>query len=481
MKSGISGRIVAVGFLYLGLALLVFGMFTPSLVPTSLVFVAANAAVSLLFVFLYRPRTMWLVEVTIYLVFVLIYVVKGIVHGATGLDSLSQWISLRSALSEQGYLEALWKVTGAHVVVAGMVLATNHLGQRPRARGASYRLDDKWIRLVLVAIVIWLVVSSVVMVRYGVALMGTDGVALPYKLSGVFFYSRIVAIPMILFYLLERSLREANRPLLMIVISELILLALLETYVRASKSPVLVLTLQGAFLYVWSNARAGGFKIRLKPRVWITAILFGALLYPLADNYRRVVVEEKEDRSILAETIRPMTGADSGYFMTTFWGIFNRTLGFPEFAELSANSAGGVSPLEAWNDGIGLYYTKYHLGFMQEGHSSSPSLLGACWLFGGPVFWILLLAGYLLVVLVGFRLVDRMTVLGGPVAALLSFELLNSLMAGTVDSSAFRVGVIFVVAGMFSVFVRLAGYRWSEPWPGRTLAAPVPRRGRQFQ
>jgi hypothetical protein len=113
----------------------------------------------------------------------------------------------------------------------GLISPTSEYGARNLSANAVLPLR-------VFAVLVWLVTSAVTAV-FGLSVMGTAGVELPYRLAGLIFYARMILVPLLLVSAETVRMRAGNR------ISWVFLLLLLCTSItdailRGSKGSILV-------------------------------------------------------------------------------------------------------------------------------------------------------------------------------------------------------------------------------------------------
>lgn len=374
--------------------------------------------------------------------FGVLYVIKIPLMAINGFDSHYYSLTLKTVVSEDDFeLAVLYLIPVIFsilffVALAFPILNSNKTGKVPF-------IDSGIIRVSFVLIAVYVVFSSVIMLIFGVARMGTEGVSLPYGMSGVLFYSRTTIIPLYLMYVFTAALQYKNMELLKKSLFLLFFLAVSEIVVRASKSPMFILFLQVGVVF---QIVSGSFDVyKPKKRHVVIVLCLALFLWPVIEIYRIYVTGINE---VVALTDLKDYN-DKGLILYSLDRLFQRLLGFSQFAgviSLNANSVFGLHELFVEGKSISTFYTQEVLNITIEGHRSSPSLLGSFFLIlGGELMFIGVLL-YLLVMTIFWEASYFFSYLSLPVKTVLIFELLNTLMAGTIDSSINRILFTFFVA-----------------------------------
>lgn len=380
--------------------------------------------------------------------FYLAFPVKGVIQGFFGFDTYYLWISLRTLISPEIYAESLLMtlVGGLGLWLYATMLATPS-GQ-PRTRTATfYYLRSNDVQPLFLGVAAFLAMSTTVMWLFEVARMGTVGVSLPYKLSGVLYYGRTIVAPIVLLAIYGQALVLGRRRDLAWSLALLLLLSVSDTFVRASKSPLLLTAIMVVALYLILSRSSHGVAFRLPLRYPIALACAGLVIWPLVEAYRGFVTGD----------IRAMAAwLDSeSWLVGSVVGPFNRIMGFPYFAGLLQEPPRDASWTAIWSaDSIAAYYTRDYLGYLTDGHLSSPSLLGAAYLVGGKAAVCVAPAACAWLMTAAWSFAERFTYCRFAVRGLLVFEILNTVIAGTLDLSARRGVLILVCAAVFEGWVR---------------------------
>lgn len=448
--------------LYFALFTLVFASFDEHAILTGVSFLTINLGISVVLYLSYRFSNAWPIHVLIYSVYFIAYIFKGIVQYATGLNSHYSEFTIRVLVDFTDYANSLYYVSVGHAcllfvfIIIGVVSKREYKPQQT----ASY-LSNKSINALLTGALVWIIATSIVMYSFGVAVMGTDNVSLPFRLSGILFYSRTIVIPLALIYFLEKALVFNNEKLFRYCITVFLILAVSEIIVRASKSPMFFLLLQLAFLYLALFARGITVSIRIKARYLAMMFIFALALWPVVEVYRTMMVQGQVSVELAGNVADYVDNSDRHFALFVLERLLQRLVGFLQLSGLVT---------DIWFDhdlktvfqysNIAAYYTQHYLGYTMEGHLSSPSLLGAAIILGGENYWHLIFSGYLLAISAIWRFTFFLHRLAIPLATFIGTEAFNTVIAGTIDSSLTRIGYVFSVALILELIIR-----WAAPKP----------------
>jgi hypothetical protein len=389
----------------------------------------------------------------IYGVFLVAYVGKAIFEYIAGLDSFYLSITVRTVISLEDYFTALEKVTVCHLLVASILrfISVRIQSWPPPLAPFSFP-KDAFIGGVGFLVLAWIVFSSVIMRHYGVALMGTEGVSLPFKLSAVLFYSRTVVIPLLLLHFLHKGLLERQLSLKFLSLFLFATLASAEVWVRATKAPFFSLSLYIGMMF-WLTESVENPRYA-KSRFLIVGVLgvVALVLWPVVEIYRELAVGGYGIDQF-AQEFRYSLYSDGQFLPFAILNrLIQRLVGFTQFVGLVADGA-DVHALTAIFDyeSLARYYTTEHLQLRAAGHLSSPSLLGALFIIGGQWGMFPLLVLYLLVVAFVWRVALAFVFFRVPVLCLISGEIFNSVIAGTIDQFLKTTLLILITASALEV------------------------------
>lgn len=432
--------------------------------PVGVLFVTINLCLAGAFYFSIKPSAAWLFYGIAYAIYSVAYIFKAVVQYAVGLNTRYSWITIRTHIKFDDYVAALEIVTVGHVVLVIFgILAAILARPKPHSVGGRAYLPKAAVNRLLNVFAVWIVLTSIVMYAYGVAVMGTVNVSLPYRLAGIFFYSRTIAIPMMLLYFVEGALRSGDAALLRKTVGLFVFLAASEVIVRATKSPLFILVLLLGFLYALLIANREDIRGMLRARSLALLFGLGLAIWPVVEIYRTMVVEGTLSVQMAADVLDYVDNSDRNFAVFAIERLFQRLAGFLQLAGVVADSGARHDIAAIVSHGsIATYYTEHHLGYSSEGHLSSPSLLGAALILGGEGFWYLVFAAYLSGMGLAWRSAFIFPRMALPVAAFLGVEMFNTMIAGTIDASAWRIALIFALATLFEVGIASSMRRITE-------------------
>lgn len=132
-----------------------------------------------------------------------------------------------------------------------------------------------WVIPVLMGVTTYLVYIT------GIAVMGAQGVQLPFRLAGVIFYTRVTVIPALLLLLIWCSDRMNMRKQRRIGIILLLLHGLSDILLRGSRGALLLLAVSLMFLFLFTSRMN-------RQRAWFITIsvFLTILLWPVISAYR---------------------------------------------------------------------------------------------------------------------------------------------------------------------------------------------------
>jgi len=295
-------------------------------------------------------------------------------------------------------------------------------------------------------------------------------------MSGVLFYSRTLIIPMLLLYIVEKSIVKQNRKLFIYALLVFSILALSEIIVRASKEPFLNLALFLVICYSLLHLRNINAAQVINKKIILSIFIAALIVFPLMEIYRAVMFTQAEFGVFFMALGDSMAGTqhqDRNFIVLALKMLLDRLLGFTQMAGLIADSNfhHDYSVIFSY-DSLGKYYTEYYLGYRMEGHLSSPSLLGASIILGGLWFWYLFFGIYIAFMNAIWRISSRLSNLEIPLKCLLGYELFNTTMAGTIDASLFRMVLFFGSALIIEFILTVTVPRKSKP----AFISQVPQR-----
>lgn len=429
-------------FFYLVLFVFVAYKFETDIVIEVLIYLIVNFLISAVFFAGVRRASEYPFFMIFYIVFWGAYVFKGVVQFYSGLDTLYALTTIRMTLSLLKYVSALEAVTYAHFVVVCILVFLSKLSISEVNVGSRVRVrvSDKvfWVFFLMAGGGV--IASSIIMMSLGVAVMGTDGVSLPYKLSGVLFYARTILVPVLLLFFLQDAIEGGRRNIFRGCIFLFGLLAVSEILVRASKAPLFVLILQISMLYIILSCSGRSVVIRPSKTQLFFVFCLALLMWPAIEAYRVVMTKQIDVALDMSDY------SDQNLVIYSLQRLFQRLLGFLQFAGIYSDR----TMLHELNvifsyDSLSRYYTQGYLGYFQKGHLSSPSLLGASFLLGGN-YWLIVTGLFVIGSFTLWKLTEMTGMMANSMKAFLASGIFNVIMAGTVDFFIFDFCLLFIVS-----------------------------------
>lgn len=422
-----------------------------------LIYIISNFLLTYTFFKLINKNKICVFSLSTYLIFILVYVIKGVLQSFIGLDTFWVMISINTVISVDAYVNTLVNVVLAHFVFVACLSVFSYFF----TTSSNYQSDEissvitKKFVLFFVFMLIFL--TSYLMSYFELAVMGKDAVNLPFHLTGIIFYSRDLVIPLILLYLLESALKNNNKFEVKLIILIYIVLVFSDIYLRASKSPLFIFILYLFSLYYLISSERSNLDIKVNKLTIISMFILGIILWPIIELYRSALASGHNINISALESV-----SKSSNFFEIILMFFDRLLGFLQFSGLisDVNFQHQMSLVFQYEN-IGQYYTKHYLGFMQDGHLSSPSLLGTLYILSSTYWWAVL-SIYLLITKIIWVISGYYRRMKNPLRVLLIFLIINTVMAGTVDNALDRIVFIFIFAGLIEVLFSIKVGRKTE-------------------
>lgn len=415
-----------------------------------LILLIINFLFSIVFMYSTKKNADYIFFQLIYGSFFLVYILKAIVQYFAGLDSKYVVVTIRTAIDLDSYLIAFFYVTIAHLVLIFCMITLKlfHKSKQflPGCDYSGLQLNSRLIDSLLIFILLYTVTTAAIMFSFGVAVMGSDGVSLPFKLSGIFYYSRTIVIPLLLLYLLQLAIAVKDKRHFRNIFIVFILLSLSEIFVRATKAPLFNLIIYLVVLYSVFLSTSNS-KVIINKLYLSLLILVTIMMWPLIEVYREVIVLGNSPLALLSSDFSEFS--DQNVFIYSIQRLFQRMLGFLQFAGLVTDEFYVHNLSSIFDSGsIAKYYTQDYLNYKQLGHLSSPSLLGSAIILTGN-FWPLLFVVFILISYVIWQLTLYFRPIAIPIKCILSVTIFNTMMAGNLD---FFINDVLLLLG-FSVLL----------------------------
>lgn len=438
-------------FLFYGFALCpIFLMDVNNVRLELLLYVIANLLVSVLFFTLIDKDRICVFSLSTYAIFFIVYVLKGALQYFIGLDTFWVSLSIGKTINNNAYIESLILVTFSHVIVATCLIFMKQFQVNESKFNNHRGLSPIVTKGILVFVAVLVLGTSIVMKSFGLAVMGKEAVELPFHLTGVVFYTRDILIPLILLFLIENSIRTRNKLEGKVVFIIYLLFVLVDIYLRASKSPLFIFILYLTSLYVLIKVNDSTLTVKLNKLTLFLFFLGAIALWPIIEFYRSSL---SDNNTVDFTSI--ITSTSDFNIINVFLMFLDRLLGFLQFSGLVSdyNFEHDFYRIMEYEN-IGQYYTKYYLGFMQDGHLSSPSLLGTLYMLFGKAWW-LVLTLYLIITRIIWSLTLHYKRMKNPVRVLLVFVFVNTIMAGTIDNALNKILIILFLSLILELAFRL--------------------------
>ncbi len=232
----------------------------------------------------------------------------------------------------------------------------------------------------LVFVLSLIVVTSLVMMKTGIAVMGGESVELPFRLAGIIFYTRAIVIPGILLVLITTADTKKEKVSMVLVCLVYVVFSFTDTILRASRGS-LIYGIMNVGLLCLSTGRLYWSRVYMA----LTVVLVSGLVWPVVTEYRAlrtrslyagIDLKGIEDTGKLAGTvnINPVEGINM---------VVDRITGSNSLLATATSRAD--LEYELFLDGsVTRFYTNRVLGFpVRNIHSSSPSMIGWLYIAGG--------------------------------------------------------------------------------------------------
>jgi len=260
----------------------------------------------------------------------------------------------------------------------------------PRAR------VRKIVIALLPAVLVLEVGTALIVWRLNIAVMGADSAVLPFRLAGVFFYSRLVALPGLLLLFTWMAHRGQLKSQFRLGLALLLIHGIIDTVLRTSKGTLLILLLQLVFLLLLSDAL----------NVWrlqfvAAGIVLVVLLFPVIARYRDVRAGS-DISQIYDPLVQGFEGAyGSGEFQNvvsdTLTGIVFRVIGADGLLVIVESRMPSLGLLNA--SGVtNILNREIYVSNPANNGGSAPSLVGWFYLVGGNISVVIGMAAFLIVV-----------------------------------------------------------------------------------
>jgi len=367
-----------------------------------------------------------------------------------GLNTDYSFSTIRTIISQTAYVDSFIVITIGNIMLVTLALGFSYFTRnKRRIRNQNILPKRDTIYLVLILILTWVGFSSIIMYKYKVAIMGTVGVSLPYKLSGIFFYSRTIILPIILLYIIEKATIMFDRKLFTLAMIVYLVLSLSEIIIRASKAPFLQLIFFIVMVVIFLRFQGINTKKIISKKLIIIGSFLSLISFPMIQVYRKIIVTGIETSSIMSLIIHKSIQHDTqsfNFFFNAIERLFDRLVGFIQLAGIINNKmfTHNYNTIMSYTS-IARYYTEHYLDYHMPGHLSSPSILGTSIIIFGSL-WPILFLLYLIFMTGLWKISTYFKHLSIPIQVLLSYEAFNTIMGGSIDTSIFRILILYLAA-----------------------------------
>ena len=298
-------------------------------------------------------------------------------------------------------------------------------------------------RILLILTVVMTSALAYLSYQFQIGEMGSSsGDALPFRLKGIIFYSRVVCVPLLILLCIN-ILDNANDVIgSRIGILILIFNGVTDMFLRNSRSSLLLALLLLVFLFL-----AGGLRLRVKEKFFLGLIaVLAFLMVPVMTEYRQVrLIQNLSHFDALTVLFEK---GESSWLLQFAQGLKFVLFRMPGIESLWCQLALGARPLGIYSldiinstNGIAGYLT-YVIHPMKEANNTllAPGFVGWLYLVGGiPVIIVGSLCVGFITVLV-WSLIDTVFIkIGATAKAFLLWMLFLALTEGTLDSMGFML------------------------------------------
>jgi hypothetical protein len=319
----------------------------------------------------------------------------------------------------------------------------------------------------IIAGIVFALITTLVAIRYGIGFMGREDVALPFKLTAVQNYARTYSQWLFLMaFALGIAARSRG-----LVISGLLCLALYAVVIsyaaggRGTFTLVIVLLAPLVAIYRFGKARWGVLAALL--------LLFSALLHPLFDSYRQLRTGTDMELSnaegfrlarssfaqstegvgeVLRQRFRSIMFRISGMESLVFFTLPNQISG--SLQDTAAVATGELRVERVLTD-----HMMHAAAAEGRSHSAAPTMLGLLYFLGGSVF---VFVGMIVTTLVcqgAYTWVSRQPWLVTPIVLVKLINIVLDVVPGGVLGNLAKELVVFAV---YAFAIEIVG-RWFLP------------------
>lgn len=304
------------------------------------------------------------------------------------------------------------------------------------SKGRAVSSISMWIVLILIPI------TTFIMFATGIAVMGVEGVSLPFRFAGIVFFTRSVFIPTMLLLLIWSSHLAGLHRRKIVGVVILIVFGLSDMLLRSSRGALVILLLSMVFLFLISQGRV---RIRyVLP--FAVGLLSVSLLHPIISEYRnlRIGSGSFDVLELLVNAQRNVIGGE----LSAIWDTLKMGVGAILFRLTGIDllivfNDLGAQPLtgNAWSvltspRGLAGYVTEDIFGIPPHHiNAVAAGFIGWFYLIGGNPFVVAGIAGFTSLVYILWGWLKRLRLKCLPVAQVMFLTLLLTItVEGTLDN-----------------------------------------------
>jgi hypothetical protein len=302
-------------------------------------------------------------------------------------------------------------------------------------------------RLFLLVSFILIVITNIVMFYTKSGTMGSESVYLPYKLSGIIYYLRILVIPAILLHIITNENELSNLSFSKYATFCLIFLGISEVLLRASRGALLNIVVLLFFTKILKN--------RFSKKHVIFCVVFGiitALCWPIISYYREYrIYADGHGQALQLAVEHSLKIHPINYLSFGAISMFNRIAGIEHLLGIIALDF-RVAGSEIFMPGVTMLYTWNVWGFDQTAaHGSATGILGWFYAAGGSLFVVMGLSLYLKVIqfMQVYIFQSNINHLNSSYLIFILFVVLTTV-GGSIDGAIELILILFVFSKLFN-------------------------------
>lgn len=345
-------------------------------------------------------------------------------------------------------LDVFYLATASHFILVFSIIAFAKIFKLPEIKSgyAASGINQKKEIWVLIMSIVLIVFSSIIYYKYKLYVMGSEMVVLPFKINAILFYARTIFVPILLLSVLYTTKKNKMETLSIVL---LLLLGLSDMIQRESKGALIYIVIQ---LFIVLKLKSSYIKTQFNYKPFLVFFIVVVSFYSIIRDAREQTSSNSVSTSI--------NNSEKLFIIEGAIQIMNRFQGYTQFCRIYNLQKYNYREMY-FNKSISQTYTNDFLG--QPEHiinQNSPSLLGISYLFYGNLGVFFLPSLYIIFLLIMFKFIFlflKSTKI--PFLAYSVFEIINSTIAGTVDTSLISLIVGFLFALFIELYLRSKIYR----------------------